>query len=85
MVTGVPMLVFMAANFVKARSARYHHHESDQGKTEITVFGLQQCFADRGNAYRRRNHQSVIPNVAGILLEKKDYVGIACHQPMQKC
>ena len=38
-VTGVPMLVFMATNFVKAWP-EHHHHESDRGRRNGSIYGL---------------------------------------------
>ena len=40
---------------VETLGGEHHHYESDRGRRNGSIYGLRQCFADRGNAYRR-NH-----------------------------
>jgi len=73
-VTGVPMLIFMAANFVKAFGLNtiIMHMIGEDGMAVFTVCDNVLLIVEMLTG----GIIGVIPNVAGILFGEKDYVGI---------
>ena len=73
-VTGVPMLIFMAANFVKAFGLNtiIMHMIGEDGMAVFTVCDNVLLIVEMLTG----GIIVVIPNVAGILFGEKDYVGI---------
>lgn len=73
-VTGVPMLVFMAASFVKALGLNtiIMNQIGEEGMAVFTVCDNVLLIVEMLTG----GIISVIPNVAGILFGEKDYVGI---------
>lgn len=73
-VTGVPMLIFMAANFVKALGLNtiIMNQLGEEGMAVFTVCDNVLLIVEMLTG----GIIGVIPNVAGILFGEKDYVGI---------
>ena len=73
-ITGVPMLIFMAANFVKALGLNtiIMNQLGEEGMAVFTVCDNVLLIVEMLTG----GIIGVIPNVAGILFGEKDYVGI---------
>ena len=73
-VTGIPMLIFMAANFVKALGLNtiIMNLIGEDGMAVFTVCDNVLLIVEMLTG----GIIGVIPNVAGILFGEKDYVGI---------